>query len=292
MTFTKLACAFALLSVVAACSGNRLPKAEMATPGGDQFSRALYTEYVRLSKAEYAEGDYIDSDAFADRAIASAAGSPPGPEEVSRRDQTPANAGALESARARLMAVYGGDVRQRLPAETAKAQAMFDCWAQELEENFQPDHIDNCRIAYFIELTKLEEKPQSTPAPAPARAAAPAAAPAAKPSTTTFLVYFGFNSAALDATAEAVLQSASNVVKSSTPAVISVIGHTDGSGASDYNARLAERRANVVAEALRQRGVPGRLITIGALGENAPAIQTTANARERGNRRVEVTVRY
>ncbi|MDE0795240.1 MAG: OmpA family protein [Alphaproteobacteria bacterium] len=106
------------------------------------------------------------------------------------------------------------------------------------------------------------------------------------------MVYFGFNGTTLDTTANSVLGTASNVIKDTKPKVVSVTGHTDRAGSSNYNSALAEQRANIVAGALSKHGVSGRLMTIGSLGENASAVDTKNGMKESGNRRVEVTVRY
>ncbi len=111
-------------------------------------------------------------------------------------------------------------------------------------------------------------------------------------SPLTFLIYFGFNSTTLDATASSVVGTAADVIKETKPKVVSVTGHTDRSGSGSYNSKLAEKRANVVAAALGKLGVSGRLMTIGSLGENATAVGTKDGMKESGNRRVEVTVRY
>ena len=39
-----------------------------------------------------------------------------------------------------------------------------------------------------------------------------------------------------------------------TDASVTVVGHTDRSGSSEYNDRLAQIRADLVADALRDRG--------------------------------------
>ena len=114
----------------------------------------------------------------------------------------------------------------------------------------------------------------------------------AKPSPKTFVVLFGFNGKTLDAKANAVLKAAAAASKTGKPSVISVIGHTDRSGSDGYNSKLAETRANVVAAALGKMGVPGNLVTIGALGENQPAVKTPDGTKEASNRRVEITIRY
>src|SRR3546814_19373692 len=66
------------------------------------------------------------------------------------------------------------------PLDAAKAQANFDCWMEQLEENFQPQHIAACRDRYMTAMAHLEAQPQTamTQPPAPAMAeAAPARYP-------------------------------------------------------------------------------------------------------------------
>lgn len=281
MTFKKIALVITATALLGACGGLELGTAQKTSPTGDAFSKALYKEYIGLSKDEYNEGDYEDSDVFAMRAIAAAGGKPTAPEAANARPQ-PGNTGkALATAHGRLVKALGGGGKAN-PAMAARAQAMYECWAQEQEENNQPDHIDRCRIQFFIALAQIEGKAAATPAPKPT----------AKLSPLTFLVYFGYNSTALDASANSVLGTAADVIKETKPKVVSVTGHTDRAGSGSYNSALAEKRANAVAAALTKLGVSGRLMTIGSLGENANAVSTRDGMKESGNRRVEVTVRY
>src|SRR3546814_15797554 len=56
------------------------------------------------------------------------------------------------------------------PLDAAKAQANFDCWMEQQEENFQPQHIAACRDGYMTAMAELEAQPQTAMAPAPAPA--------------------------------------------------------------------------------------------------------------------------
>jgi outer membrane protein OmpA-like peptidoglycan-associated protein len=65
-----------------------------------------------------------------------------------------------------------------------------------------------------------------------------------------------------------------------------IAGHTDASGADDYNRQLSERRANAVMQYLIENGVdPRRLVAVG-YGEDMPLV--TDNPRHSDNRRVEI----
>lgn len=69
-----------------------------------------------------------------------------------------------------------------------------------------------------------------------------------------------------------------------------MIGHTDSTGAEDYNLQLSQKRADSVANFLTGRGVlPARIVAYGR-GEGSPiASNDTAEGRAM-NRRVELIV--
>jgi len=60
-----------------------------------------------------------------------------------------------------------------------------------------------------------------------------------------------------------------------------VAGHTDSTGAAEYNQQLSERRANAVAQYLETQGLAtNRVVTIGA-GETRPvADNSTTEGRQ------------
>lgn len=105
-----------------------------------------------------------------------------------------------------------------------------------------------------------------------------------------FVVLFGFDQAALDADAMAVISAAAAEYRRTGAARISVRGHTDTSGSSAYNQELSQRREQAVADELLRQGVPSDAITSEALGENDLAVPTPDGVKEAANRRVEITV--
>lgn len=69
---------------------------------------------------------------------------------------------------------------------------------------------------------------------------------------------------------------------------IRVEGHTDSTGAADYNLGLSQRRAQSVRDLLVDRGIgPGRITTEG-LGEEYPVASNNSGAGRQQNRRVEI----
>jgi outer membrane protein OmpA-like peptidoglycan-associated protein len=103
-------------------------------------------------------------------------------------------------------------------------------------------------------------------------------------------VTFETNSASLDSKFFTVLDSVATVLQEYKSTLVTVAGHTDSTGAADYNQKLSEKRATAVALYLHSRGVAGeRLAAIGH-GEAQPvAGNDTAEDRAK-NRRVEITL--
>lgn len=130
-------------------------------PAGE-FESALFDEYVRLGAAERAEADWNDTTFFLNRARRLSQGRYRKPTKIDDRDM-PADALAeLTDARRRLMIALSSTRIWRQPVESAQAQASFDCWMQEREENFQADDISSCRSTFLAVIEKLETKKPRT----------------------------------------------------------------------------------------------------------------------------------
>jgi outer membrane protein OmpA-like peptidoglycan-associated protein len=103
-------------------------------------------------------------------------------------------------------------------------------------------------------------------------------------------ITFGFDQSDLNADFYDVLGSVAMVLDEFDQTVIEVAGHTDSTGADDYNQRLSERRAGSVAAFLRTRGIRSdRMIEIG-MGESRPVASNDSEAGRQQNRRVELTL--
>lgn len=71
---------------------------------------------------------------------------------------------------------------------------------------------------------------------------------------------------------------------------VSIIGHTDSTGAESYNQALSERRADAVRSELARLGVPHARITATGRGELEPRADNATAAGRARNRRVEILV--
>lgn len=88
-----------------------------------------------------------------------------------------------------------------------------------------------------------------------------------------------------------VLDSVNLVLKEYDQTLIDVTGHTDSTGAVDYNMDLSERRANSVANYIKASGIDHmRVYTLG-VGPHYPVATNETSAGRQLNRRVELTLK-
>ncbi len=107
----------------------------------------------------------------------------------------------------------------------------------------------------------------------------------------TFVIYFDLNEKDVNGVGIQELAEVSAYADNLTAAEITISGHTDRSGDPAYNAYLAEIRAGVVMNALRDTfGVKGHEIRLETHGADAPAIEDDREYQPE-NRRVEIKVR-
>jgi len=143
---------------------------------------------------------------------------------------------------------------------------------------------------YTAKLTVTDNEGLTDTATAKVRVAAPAPAPQAKQRIVLRGVNFDLDKAAIRPDAQVILQTAAEVLNENTAARVSVIGHTDSTGAEAYNLALSERRAEAVVDYLVSLGVSASRLSASGAGEVEPvADNSTADGRAQ-NRRVELGV--
>jgi peptidoglycan-associated lipoprotein len=83
-------------------------------------------------------------------------------------------------------------------------------------------------------------------------------------------VFFDFDSSALKDEARATLQKNAEWLKRWPSTKVTVEGHADSRGTSEYNLALGDRRASVVRDYLVSLGVAGDRVQAISKGEEAP----------------------
>ena len=272
-------------SVTLAACGGKLGEAEKMSASGSAYSKALYNDYIALSKGEYGEGDYTDSDRFADKAMSAAMGEEVGPYNPDEWNIPADRETVLTGAYNRLVAALGSTAKDKATVQLARAQTSFDCWVQEQEENFQPDHIAACRDAFIAAMGDVDKMIAVKPAPAPAPAPKEMVA---KPMTWSIL--FQFDSVKmLPGAKEKIAEAVQYVNKFKSPRV-TIAGYTDTSGSKEYNAALSERRSEELAVQAMDSGLNPQNVIMRSYGEDRLAEATADGVKNQANRRATITV--
>ena len=254
-------------------------------PSGSAFQAALQQEYATLGQMERDEGDWRDARFFVDRARMSAMGEAVAPQDLTGRHLPAGSKDDLAAARDSLIAALSTDNVVRMPGEAARAQAGFDCWLQEQEENIQPEDIAACRKMFEESLAELTKVTQAAPQPAPAPAPPPM-----RETPRSFVIFFPFDSAQMDDEGRRLTREIVAEFRGGDFKELWVNGHTDTSGSPEYNEALSQRRAQAVGAALVEAGAPGPSIVIRKFGEEQPDVDTGDDQRVALNRRVEIVL--
>lgn len=266
-----------------------------AAPKGQDFNAALTREYKAFALFERDDmWDLLDAHHFRNKAMASAAGRTPAPEHLDDRTLPFDHLPELTAARARLVKTLDSGGGRFVPEPAARAQARFDCWVEQQEEDMQPDHIQECRDGFYAALVTVERALAAAGDGAgQGVVATKVAAPAPKFSTAesaAYTLFFDFDSARLTPEHAATLDAVVTATKAGQAVRLMVGGHADRAGPDPYNLALSRRRADAIGQALAGRGLERERITVVAFGERRPRVITPDGAREALNRRVEIVV--
>jgi len=262
---------------------------------GSPFTQYLTAEYRDFANIEQdSMFDFADALHFARKGIASAEGDAVMPEPISDWNLEAEQIDELRAGRARLISAYQRSARELAPQESAIAQTRFDCWIEQEEENWDTPENVFCKNEFLSAMDALEAKLGNAPVPVedvmapvtdmPVEDAGPMAIEDAK-----YIVFFDFDSAAIEESGASVLDAVAAEVAKRNISSVTLSGHTDTSGASAYNERLAKKRAGMVAKALQERGVSADLLNTTSSGESVLLVDTPDGVREPANRRVEIS---
>ncbi|MCB1680621.1 MAG: OmpA family protein [Rhodospirillales bacterium] len=252
---------------------------------GSPFTQALAAEYKTFANNELKDMfDYPDALHFARKGLAAASGESVMPEPINDWNLSEEHIKELGAARGRLIIAFDLGARELAPATAAKAQVNFDCWIEQQEENWQTKDILSCKKAFLESMNELEGLVQQGPQPVAAEEPPPMI-----PEEAMYLVFFNWDAFDISSSANSVLEAVAKEVAKNPPSQVNVQGHADTSGPSDYNKRLAFKRASAVRDALVKLGVPENLISIESRGEDELLVPTPDNVREPANRRANIS---
>lgn len=256
-----------------------------AQPMGSPFTQALAGEYKTFSNHQLEEMfDYPDALHFARKGLAAASGEAVMPEPVTDWNLSDNHAKELAAARGRLIITFDLGGREIAPSTAALAQAKYDCWIEQQEENWKSEEDLSCKKEFMDAVAELEGLVQQTPQPVEE-----VEPPPMIPEEAMYLVFFNWDSSDLSSGAKNVLNAVAEEVAKNPPSQVMIDGHADTSGSKDYNQRLGFKRANAVRDALVALGVSEELISVESSGEEELLVETVDDIREPANRRVNIS---
>ena len=242
-----------------------------------------HQERCRHADSEYKQSDIDSTEYYIKKAKDAGLGLDVVPQPMAERKIPEFAKKEMAKARADLVSKLWNGADELTPGPAARAQAMFDCWMEQQEENDQPDHIRACRQAFTAALFDMKTHPKVAAKPMMKKPAPKKAMPA------PYVIYFGFDSAQISDREVVKIKQAYADFILRKPSKLLVAGHTDTSGNKEYNLGLSRYRAAEVANRLMELGVPRSAVQKSRHGEIAPVVETGDNKREGKNRRVTIT---
>lgn len=281
-TGMALGIAFSLL--LSGCTTYSLEELRQADQKGNAFQQALSELYLNFAENEAEACDWTTTSHFSEKGLRLAYGHEVAPEQPSQWEIPADKLPELNAAREKLLAALTAENRETKPEVAARAMYSYDCWVEQQEEVWQTDDIAACRDGFHEALKELGGTPQKI------GPQAEVAAQPAPPLSTSYIIFFGWNSSALDNTAKEVIATVASDLKGEESYEIVLNGHTDTSGVDGYNMDLSQKRAKNVMDALVKQGIAKDKIIIYAYGETRPKVETGDGKKERTNRRVEIFI--
>jgi outer membrane protein OmpA-like peptidoglycan-associated protein len=184
--------------------------------------------------------------------------------------------------------------------DTVRARATFDTLMG------QRRAVDARTVAFEDSLTRAREAAAAAAAAAAARdsamrvAAANATTPEpgggeralsdAEMRVMSQQIYFATNSTHLTTASRALLREKAAILARHSALTLTLTGHADARGPSDYNQRLSERRAAAVQRFLLELGIAADRLTSEGRGEEAPVAEGKGESVWQRNRRVEFQI--
>ena len=101
---------------------------------------------------------------------------------------------------------------------------------------------------------------------------------------------FATNSTELSTDGKIALMPLVEVLKAHPQSTVDVVGHTDSTGAAEYNMMISKKRAAAVAAYIEEQGIEADRITASGEGEENPIASNDTTEGRAQNRRVDATI--
>jgi len=290
-----------ILLLINSCAYFKLKKLDKYSFSENNVYDLISKEYKDFAKFElYEMHDELDANYFAFKAINTLK-----TKEIKIEDPLDWNIpeDSKEEAKKeykKINALLNDNIIFKYPKITANLVIGYDCWLEQLEENWQLEDIKNCKIKYTNAYNQILSSSNSSHEVENEKIVNTKLDLQSKGKKTyifkekkekTVIVYFNHDSFKLEPAQKNKLDDfIFNFLKKNNNPII-IYGHTDTKGSKNYNLILSQKRANSVYEYFNTMGVVNKIM-LKSYGENYPIINTGDEVKEEKNRRAEIIINY
>ncbi|MBL4906620.1 MAG: OmpA family protein [Sneathiella sp.] len=248
----------AVTTLLTACGTSKYEELQTTDATAGEFSKALKQEYSVFAKSEIAQYDWPDQHYIATKGLLAAKGAQPLPEDPKNWNIKRSDRREFVQPRDDLIHWLNTDARFKEPVRSAKAQASFDCWVEQKEENWQIKHINSCKQGMAFAMPIITQ------------------------------IKFAFDRSDITAASLERLRKVALDWRHNPGKFLAVQGHTDQVGSKLYNYALSKRRAEAVKMSLLAFGIPEEQIYTELWGKTRPRAELSDESHDQSNRRVEI----
>ena len=302
---------FGVIFLINSCAHLKIQNLEKTIFDENSFYQLLSLQYLQLAKFElYEMHDEIDADLFAYKSSLALNDKVFYPEDPNQWKLSSKYVVASEEYYKKIKNLINEKIYMKFPDNFAKALAAYDCWIEQIEENWQVDHINLCftklkdNLDYIstsqsnivknsgdgskkednIQGRVLQENVNNDKDNTFRKDESRTSESIYVNNATVFFEFDKFNLASSQII-ELELFVKRAIINPDMK--IFVEGHTDTVGSSNYNYGLSKKRANFIKEYLLKRNLKNN-IQIKAYGESRLLMITEDEVKEKKNRRAEL----
>ena len=297
---------FIFIFSINSCAHFKIQKLNKKNNEPINFYEFLGLEYLEFAKYElYEMHDEIDANYFAYKASLALNENKFFPEDPKNWAIPKIYIEEANLMYNRINKLINSKLFNKYPEEFSKMIAGYDCWIEQIEENWQFDHIELCLNKFNQNFIFINEKLISNKKKLEKNNKSENSIENKKESNLekykkTFeesiiedtkalrtIVFFEFDKFTLSSNQVIELEKFITIAKKNINMRIIIEGHTDTMGSKSYNSKLSKNRANFIKKYLMNRNLNNN-IEIKAYGETNLLVETSDEVKEKQNRRAEL----
>ena len=290
---------FLLIFAVNSCAHFKIKKLDKESLIPNNFYSFLSKEYLNFAKFElYEMHDEIDANYFAFKASQLINDKIFYPENPKDWDIPENYVGEANIMFNKLTNLIDKDLYKSFPEEFSKMMIGYDCWIEQIEENWQLEHIDECHDKFYKNFklisNNLEEKDANLNNTNKIYKDNEAIIKKEEKDNIIEdkqiykkVIFFEFDKFILSSIQLIELEKFIETAIQNKNMKIFIEGHTDTMGTNAYNLKLSDKRANFIKDYLLTLNLNNTIETK-AYGEVNQLVTTHDEIKEKRNRRAEL----